>query len=378
MGRRNRLIGPGEPGGVQHRPSTLPIASPISLGQTWVLCRDSSKGGREGRYYLYPFERFTEKAKKALTLAQEEAQKSQHSYIGTEHLLLGLMREEEGRAAKALANLGVEIDQVRQTIDSVLGRNERIFAEQIIPTSRVKKVIEFAFEEAKRMNTEHVGTEHLLLGLLIEGEGIAAHVLSDLGANLDKVRQEIDSLSKELPGEAPTPGDVSWPGSVPVRQEREAGHIVHSVFRTLGPFTIEARSVMALTEEESAKSALGYVGTEHLLIGLLRQGEGIGARALNNLGVTLDGVRQAIGSRRRSGGLLEDRKEPSRRFLAALTSHQPQPKDDRPTRWLDTQDLLLAIAADREDPTAHLLEVLGAKASAIEGEVRRLEAESVD
>jgi ATP-dependent Clp protease ATP-binding subunit ClpC len=146
---------------------------------------------------VYPFERFTEKAKKVLTLAQDEAEKSHHSYIGTEHLLLGLLREGEGLAAKVLANLGVEIDKVRDTIDSVLGRNERIIVQQIIPTSRVKKVIEIAFEEAKRMNNTYVGTEHLLLGLLIEGEGIAAHVLEDLGANLDKVRHELDSLLKE-------------------------------------------------------------------------------------------------------------------------------------------------------------------------------------
>src|ERR1035437_1264231 len=146
---------------------------------------------------MYPFERFTEKAKKVLTLAQDEAEKSHHSYIGTEHLLLGLLREGEGLAAKVLANLGVEIDKVRDTIDSVLGRNERIIVQQIIPTSRVKKVIKIAFEEAKRMNNTYVGTEHLLLGLLIEGEGIAAHVLEDLGANLDKVRAEIDRLLHE-------------------------------------------------------------------------------------------------------------------------------------------------------------------------------------
>ncbi|MGA8208504.1 MAG: Clp protease N-terminal domain-containing protein [Candidatus Dormiibacterota bacterium] len=281
---------------------------------------------------MYPFERFTEKAKEVLTLAQDEAEKSHHSYIGTEHLLLGLLREKEGLAAKVLANLGVEIDQVRDTIDSVLGRNERIIVQQIIPTSRIKKVIELAFEEAKRMDTTHVGTEHLLLGLLIEGECIAAHVLIDLGAGLDKVRHELDSLPREqgLEGEV-GPGEGSWPGSVRGRLGHEAGHIVHSVFRTLGPFTIEARSVMALTEEESAKAALGYVGTEHLLIGLLRQGEGIGARALNNLGVTLDRVRQEIASRRRSGRLLEDRAEPSHRFHAALTSHQPRAGDDRPT-----------------------------------------------
>ncbi|MHB1574948.1 MAG: ATP-dependent Clp protease ATP-binding subunit [Candidatus Dormibacteria bacterium] len=146
---------------------------------------------------MYPFERFTEKAKKVLTLAQDEAEKSHHSYIGTEHLLLGLLREGDGLAAKVLGNLGVEIDKVRTTIESVLGRNERIIVQQIIPTSRVKKVIEIAFEEAKRMNNTYVGTEHLLLGLLIEGEGIAAHVLEDLGATLEKVRQELDSQLRD-------------------------------------------------------------------------------------------------------------------------------------------------------------------------------------
>jgi ATP-dependent Clp protease ATP-binding subunit ClpC len=129
-----------------------------------------------------------------LTLAQEEAERSHHSYIGTEHLLLGLLREGEGLAAKVLNNLGVEIGKVRQTIESVLGRNERIIIQQIIPTSRVKKVIEISFEEARRMGHAYVGTEHLLLGLLIEGEGIAAHVLEDLGATLDKVRAEIERL----------------------------------------------------------------------------------------------------------------------------------------------------------------------------------------
>ena len=147
---------------------------------------------------MYPFERFTERAKKVLTLAQEEAERSHHSYIGTEHLLLGLLREGEGLAAKVLNNLGVEINKVRSTIESVLGRNERIIIQQIIPTSRVKKVIEISFEEARRMGNNYVGTEHLLLGLLIEGEGIAAHVLEDLGANLEKVRGEIERLLHEL------------------------------------------------------------------------------------------------------------------------------------------------------------------------------------
>jgi ATP-dependent Clp protease ATP-binding subunit ClpC len=165
---------------------------------------------------LYPFERFTERAKKVLTLAQEEAERSHHSYIGTEHLLLGLLREGEGLAAKVLNNLGVEIGKVRQTIESVLGRNERIIIQQIIPTSRVKKVIEISFEEARRMGHNYVGTEHLLLGLLIEGEGIAAHVLEDLGANLEKVRTEIERLLHDSSAETEAEPAPKKPSKTPL------------------------------------------------------------------------------------------------------------------------------------------------------------------
>jgi hypothetical protein len=143
---------------------------------------------------VYSFERFSERAKNVLTLAQEEAERSHHSYIGTEHLLLGVLRASDGIGAQALTNLGLDIGEVRQTIESVLGRNERIIIQHIIPTSRVKKVIEISFEEARRMGDNSVGTEHLLLGLLIEGEGIAAHVLVDLGATEEKVRAEIERL----------------------------------------------------------------------------------------------------------------------------------------------------------------------------------------
>ena len=157
------------------------------------------------RIAVYPFERFTERAKRVLTLAQEEAERSHHSYIGTEHLLLGLLREGEGLAAKVLNNLGVEIGKVRQTIEFVLGRDERIMIQQVIPTSRVKKVIELSFEEARRLGHDYVGTEHLLVGLLLEGEGIAAHVLADLGATLARVRAEIERLLMSAGPEAPTP-----------------------------------------------------------------------------------------------------------------------------------------------------------------------------
>lgn len=158
---------------------------------------------------MYPFERFTERAKKVLTLAQEEAERSHHSYIGTEHLLLGLLREHEGLAAHVLSNLGIDVGRVRDAIESVLGRNERIIIQQIIPTSRVKTVIELSFEESRRMGHNYVGTEHVLLGLLIEGEGIAAHVLEDMGVTLNNVRAEIERLqvieTEERPESPPLP-----------------------------------------------------------------------------------------------------------------------------------------------------------------------------
>jgi ATP-dependent Clp protease ATP-binding subunit ClpA len=145
-------------------------------------------------------------------LAQEEAERSNHSYIGTEHLLLGILRENDGIGAQTLTNLGIEIGKVRETIESVLGRNERIIVQQIIPTSRVKQVIELSFEEARQMGHNSVGTHHVLLGLLIEGEGIGAHVLTDLGATQPRVRAEIERLLRSGNEEEPeaTPGPVGY------------------------------------------------------------------------------------------------------------------------------------------------------------------------
>src|SRR3984893_16091086 len=112
---------------------------------------------------MYPFEKFSERAKTVLTIAQEEAERAHHSYIGTEHLLLGLMREGDGLAAQVLRGIGVEIAPVRQAIESVLARDVKIVVQQIIPTSRVKKVIEIAFETAREMGHGVVGTEAPLL-----------------------------------------------------------------------------------------------------------------------------------------------------------------------------------------------------------------------
>ena len=136
------------------------------------------------------FDKFTERARRVLTLAQEEAQRFNHNYIGTEHLLLGLVREGDGVAAKVLSNLGVELSKVRSAVEFIIGRGDRAAVGEIGLTPRAKKVIELAVDEARRLNHHYIGTEHLLLGLVREGEGIAASVLESLGVNLERVRAE--------------------------------------------------------------------------------------------------------------------------------------------------------------------------------------------
>ncbi len=146
---------------------------------------------------MYPFERFTETSKRVLTLAQEEAERAHHSYIGTEHVLLGLLGVPDSVAGLVLGRLNVDVADVRRIIERTIDANERIIIQQIIPTSRVKKIIDISFAEARRMGDNFVGTEHLLLGLLIEGEGIGAHVLNELGANLEKVTAGIETVRND-------------------------------------------------------------------------------------------------------------------------------------------------------------------------------------
>ena len=140
------------------------------------------------------FEKFSERARRVLSLAQEEAQRFNHNYIGTEHILLGLVRETDGVAAKVLASLGVELNKVRSAVEFIIGRGERTTPGEIGLTPRAKKVIELAVDEARCLNHTYIGTEHLLIGLMREGEGVAAGVLESLGVNLDKVRGETSRI----------------------------------------------------------------------------------------------------------------------------------------------------------------------------------------
>jgi ATP-dependent Clp protease ATP-binding subunit ClpC len=137
------------------------------------------------------FERFTERARQVIVLAQDEARHLRHNYIGTEHLLLGLLREEKGLAARVLASFDVTLAEVRAQIQRIIGQGDELTTGQIPFTPRAKKVLEFALREAQALSHNHIGTEHVLLGIARENKGVAARILLDFDVDADRIRAEV-------------------------------------------------------------------------------------------------------------------------------------------------------------------------------------------
>jgi ATP-dependent Clp protease ATP-binding subunit ClpA len=334
------------------------------------------------------FDRFTERARKVLSLAQEEAQRFQHNYIGTEHLLLGLIRENDGVAAKVLHRLGVKLPQVRSAVENIIGRGDRIVLGEIGLTPRSKKVIELAVDEARRLNHHYIGTEHLLLGLVREGEGIAAGVLHSFGLDLERVRWEtlavLSKASTQSTSE-PIQEDTSIASDVEAAEQGAA--------TTLGPlqdeddrvaedsgdpkdrfarFTVRARRVLAYSQEEAQRFQHNYIGTEHLLLGLVRERGGIAAYVLYNLGVEANKVRSAVefiigrGDRIVLGeiGLTPRAKKVVELAVdeARLLNHS----------YVGTEHLLLGLVREGEGIAAGILESMGVEEKRVRRETLRL------
>jgi ATP-dependent Clp protease ATP-binding subunit ClpC len=150
------------------------------------------------------FERFTDRARRVVVLAQEEARLLNHNYIGTEHVLLGLIHEGDGVAAKALESLDIMLLSVRREVEKIIGRGGQAPSGHIPFTPRAKKVLELALREAIQLGHNYIGTEHILLGLIREGEGVAAQVLVKLGADLDRVRERVIGLLAGYTEERPS------------------------------------------------------------------------------------------------------------------------------------------------------------------------------
>jgi ATP-dependent Clp protease ATP-binding subunit ClpC len=191
------------------------------------------------------FERFTDRARRVVVLAQEEARMLNHNYIGTEHILLGLIHEGEGVAAKALESLGISLEAVRQQVEEIIGQGQQAPSGHIPFTPRAKKVLELSLREALQLGHQYIGTEHILLGLIREGEGVAAQVLVKLGADLDRVRQQVIQLlhghrGEELGGSAAAPRERGLPPEIAARLDAIDARLSAVERRTgTGPDTLD-------------------------------------------------------------------------------------------------------------------------------------------
>jgi Clp amino terminal domain, pathogenicity island component len=190
------------------------------------------------------FERFTDRARRVVVLAQEEAVGLNHNYIGTEHLLLGLIREREGVAAKALESLGISLEAVRAQVEEIIGQGQSAPTGHIPFTPRAKKVLELSLREALQLGHNYIGTEHILLGLIREGQGVAAQVLVKLGADQPRVRQQVvqllsgsEAVAERLVMREQRPSVVGGPGIFRQPEPPELVRVVplaHEVVRRPG------------------------------------------------------------------------------------------------------------------------------------------------
>jgi hypothetical protein len=216
------------------------------------------------------FERFTERARRVVVLAQEESRMLNHNCIDTEHILLGLIHEGEGVAAKALESLGISLEAVRREVEEIIGQGQEPPSGHIPFTSRAKKVLELSLREALQLGHNYIGTEHILLGLIREGDGVAAQILVKLGADLNRVRQQVIQLLADSPADVVTGiGNVEsrlsaveqWVGIVPdtadldrqigqARSERRAAAAAHDHERAA---SLRAREKELLAEKASRR-----------------------------------------------------------------------------------------------------------------------------
>ena len=209
------------------------------------------------------FERFSDRARRVVVLAQEEARLLDHDYIGTEHILLGLIHEGEGVAAKALESLGIRLDTVRREVEEIIGRGGGQPSGHIPFTPRAKKVLELSLREAMQLGHDYIGTEHILLGLVREGEGMACKVLVKLGADLPKVRAKV--LEMVAGGAA---------------EERSPG-------APMPTLAISAELMAVLEEASRAAAAKGAseVAPIHLFLAAAQHPDGAAGRMLRAVGV---------------------------------------------------------------------------------------------
>jgi ATP-dependent Clp protease ATP-binding subunit ClpC len=214
------------------------------------------------------FERFSDRARRVVVLSQEEARLLDHNHIGTEHILLGLVHEGEGVAARALESLGIRLDAVRREVEDIVGQGGSPPSEHIPFTPRAKKVLELSLREAIQFGHTYIGTEHILLGLLREGEGVACQVLVNLGANLPKVRARVLQLVTESTSE----GTSTW------------------VFRPSSELTAVLDEAHRVAEASGEREVMPI----HLFLAAVQHPDGAAGRMLQVVGVDPEELRRQV------------------------------------------------------------------------------------
>ncbi|MBO0789718.1 MAG: helix-turn-helix domain-containing protein [Ktedonobacteraceae bacterium] len=309
----------------------------------------------KGREQQDRFGRFTEKARRVISYSQEEARIHRHNYVGTEHLLLGLLRVEDSIACRALSNLGVKLEEVREAVGAIIGRGEEPVVGENRLTPRAQRVIELAVKEARTLDHDYLGTEHILLGLIHEGEGIACGVLKEkLGLRLKQVYEEVLRL---------------------VEEEERAGGYEKGVLAggdRFKRFTEKARRVISYSQEEARNLQHDYVGTEHLLMGLLHEKEGIAFKALHNLGIQLEMVCEGVLSIVGRGdhvvtGEIGLTKRTKKVFELAVEEARSMQVD-----YVGTEHLLLGLLREGEGLACQVLKGLGQGLEQVREEVLRV------
>ncbi len=333
------------------------------------------------------FDKFNDQARMVLHYAQEEAQRLEHGYIGTEHLLLGLVHEENNTASTVLRALGIELAKIRSAVEIIIARGAKVETAQTGLTRRSKKVIELAVDEARRLGYHYISTEHMLLGLLREGEGIGASVLESQGVNLEKVRMKVAQISPDAqqqqtqstvnePFVEQTEQLSDKPGSekIEASRPRNAAIVQTQSMRPYAgyPFTEQSHRVIERAHEEAISFQHNYIGTEHLLLGLLGNNESIASAVLQNLGLELKRLRRDVefiigrGDRIVLG---EIGLTPRAKKLLELASKEAQRMN---SNYVGTEHILLGMIVEGEGIAAGILESQGINLEKVRVETKRV------
>jgi len=227
------------------------------------------------------WQRFTERARKVVFYAQEEAQRFGEGYVSTEHLLLGLVREDDSVAARVFEKLGISLNRVRAEVEKQLPRGEARPSQDMTLTPRAKRVIDLSYDEARNLNNNYIGTEHLLLGLIREADGLAGRVLAKLGAELEKSRQLVVEIQDQGGQEGPSVHRE------PIIRRVTANDPWHA-------YTASAKAAIQGSFDEKRKYGHDKVSAEHLLLAVFSDPETPAARVLIEMGVTEERLRERL------------------------------------------------------------------------------------